>query len=176
MTTKLPKVLISAEDIQKGVKILASELDTIYQGKEVIVICVLKGSFIFCSDLVRMVNFPVTVEFISVSSYGSSKTSSGEIKLNFDQTPCIEGKDVLIVEDIIDTGLTVDYLTNLFKSRKPESLRIVTLLKRKHQKNVGQFSDIDFKVFDLADEFVVGYGLDYGGQFRSLPYLGYIDD
>ena len=171
---KVPKILIAEKELKAGVKKLAKILNQDYQGEEVVIICVLKGSFIFCADLVRYLDFPVTIEFISVSSYGAGKKSSGEVKLNFDLTPCVEGKNLLIVEDIIDTGLTIDYLFHLFKARKPKSLKLATLLFRKSTAN--KLVNVDYKAFDLADEFVVGYGLDYGGQFRSLPYLGYIDD
>ncbi len=164
------KELVSAAKIQARIVELGKEISAAYQGKELTVICVLKGSFIFCADLVRHLSVPVKCEFISCSSYGSAKTSSGEVKLALDIATPLDGQHVLIVEDIVDSGLTLKYLRELFSVRNPASIACAALLQK------PEALKVDVKVehvgFKIGNEFVVGYGLDYAQKYRELPYIG----
>lgn len=164
------RTLISEEQIRQRTKELAKEIDARYQGKELTMICVLKGSFLFFADLVRAVNVPVKVEFISCSSYGNEKTSSGEVKLALDITAPLDGREVLIVEDIVDTGLTLKYIRELFQVRNPASIACCALLQKPAALKVDV--KVEYVGFPIGNEFVVGYGLDYAQSYRELPYIG----
>ena len=169
-SAEIERVLISSEEIASKVKEIAKRIDEDYKGKEPIAICILKGSVVFFADLIRAMETPVSIEFMKVSSYGFSTTSSGKLSVALDILSNIEGKDVLIVEDIIDSGYTMYALTEMLKTRNPASLRIVTLL----DKPARRVSDIsaDYTCFEIEDEFVIGYGLDYAEKYRDLPYVG----
>lgn len=164
------KVLISEEMIAKRVKALGAEIAKSFQGKELVAIGVLKGSFVFFADLIRAIDSnTMTIEFLGVSSYGNEKTSSGEVKITQDVTHPLQGKHVLLVEDIIDSGLTMSYLQKNLLARGPLSLTTATFLfKPEALKTKVQ---IDHVGFEIGNDFVVGYGLDYAGKFRNLPYL-----
>ncbi|UMZ75287.1 hypoxanthine phosphoribosyltransferase [Natranaerofaba carboxydovora] len=164
-TEKLEE-LISNDEIQDRAKELAEEIERDYQGREIVIVCVLKGAFIFTADLIRYLSLPSQVEFLAVSSYGSSTKSSGVIKIIKDLDVNIQGKDVLLVEDIVDTGLTLNYLKENLKSRGPESLKICTLLDKPDRREVDIHAD--YVGFVIDDYFVVGYGLDYGENYRNL--------
>ncbi len=167
------KELISAEQIQKRVAELGGEIGAAYVGKEITVICVLKGSFIFCADLVRQIANPVLCEFISCSSYGNAKTSSGEVKLALDLSTPLDGKHIVIVEDIVDSGLTLKYIRELFAVRNPASIACCALLQKPDALKVDV--SVEFTGFKIGNEFVVGYGLDYAQKYRELPYIGVLD-
>ena len=169
-TSEIEKVLISSEEIAKRIKEVAAQLDADYKVKMPIAICILKGSVVFFADLIRAMETPVTVEFMKVSSYGFGTTSSGKLSVSLDILSNIEGKDVLIVEDIIDSGHTMYALKNMLKTRNPASLRIITLLD-KPARRVSEIS-ADYTCFEIEDEFVIGYGLDYAERYRDLPYVG----
>ena len=167
------KVLIPENEIATAVKQVASKINYDYNSEEVVVICILKGSAIFTAELVKHLTFPVVLDFMQVSSYGSSTVSSGKISLHLDISESIVGRNVLIVEDIVDSGLTLSWLKSYLAKSQPKSLKICTLL----DKNKCRQSDItvDYTCFDIDDEFVVGYGLDLDGRFRNLPYIATIN-
>lgn len=167
---KNPKALISKEEILKKVQEIAKQITEDYQGKRLTAICVLKGGIIFFSDIVREIELPLTCEFLAVSSYGNEKKSSGEVQMIMDVKYPLEGKDVIIFEDIVDTGLTLNYLVNLFKARNPASLKVCSLLFKPDSLK-GDIKP-DYYGFEIGNEFVVGYGLDYAGYYRDLPYIG----
>ena len=167
---EIERVLIDEGEIAERLGEVAAQIDADYKGKVPIVICILKGSLIFCADLIRAMEVPVTLEFMKVSSYGASTTSSGKLSVSLDILSNIEGKDVLIVEDIIDSGHTMKALTDMLQTRRPASLRIVTLLD-KPSRRVAPIQ-ADYTCFEIEDEFVIGYGLDYAEKYRDLPYVG----
>ena len=170
MTDTLPPELISESDIQKRVSELAAQISVDYaDAGEVVLIGVLKGSFIFLADLSRNMSIPRTIEFIAVSSYGAG-SKSGAVRLVMDVRGNIEGRHVLIVEDIVDTGHTLKYLIGMLESHFPASIKTCTLLHKVESAEVDV--DIDYVGFDIGDEWVVGYGLDYAEQNRTLPYIG----
>jgi hypoxanthine phosphoribosyltransferase len=161
------KVLLSAEQIHNRITELGAEIDRDYPpGEPVYLIAVLKGAFIFMADLARAMKTPARIEFIGISSYGKGKTSSGQVQLTKDLDAPIEGHDVIIVEDILDTGITLNYLTKLMAQRKPKSLRIVALLDKPERRKSPVKAD--YVGFTIPDEFVVGYGLDYAEDYRNL--------
>lgn len=168
-----PEVMISEEEIALRIGELGKAITQDFENEELVVICVLKGAFMFCSDLIKKINRPVRLEFISLSSYGDSTNSSGNVRLEMDITANVEGKNVLIVEDIVDTGLTIKTLIEMLALRKPKSVKLASLLfkpvKLKHK--VG----IDYLGFEIEDKFVIGYGLDYAGRYRELPYIGVLN-
>jgi hypoxanthine phosphoribosyltransferase len=161
------RVLISRDQISKRVSELAEQITRDYEGETILFVGVLKGASIFLSDLARQVMLDATFDFISVSSYGSSTRSSGEVKLNKDVDQSLEGKNVIIVEDILDTGLTLSFLRKQFLNHKPKSLKIAALLDKVSRR----INDVhgDYVGFEIPDEFVVGYGLDYAERYRNLP-------
>jgi hypoxanthine phosphoribosyltransferase len=160
-------VLLSAEQIHKRITELGAEIDGDYPlGEPVYLIAVLKGAFIFMADLARAMKTPARIEFIGISSYGKGKTSSGQVQLTKDLDAPIEGHHVIIVEDILDTGITLNYLTKLMAQRKPKSLRIVALLDKPERRKSPVKAD--YVGFTIPDEFVVGYGLDYAEDYRNL--------
>ena len=167
-----PAVFISEEKIAKRVAELGKEISESYAGEKLTIICVLKGSFIFCADLVRQISSPVEIEFVQVSSYGSERVSSGNIDFKLPLKNSIEGKNVLVAEDIVDTGNTLHFLLNYFSQQKPKSLKLASLLFKpsKLEKDVS----IDFLGFEIEDKYVIGYGLDDNEVFRELPYIGVV--
>ncbi|HOO62772.1 MAG TPA: hypoxanthine phosphoribosyltransferase [Synergistaceae bacterium] len=168
MAYTVGKVLISKEEIVRRIASLGEQISQDYAGQELVVVGVLKGAVLFLSDLVRQVNREVFLhfDFISVSSYGSSTVSSGIVKINKDLDLDIKGKHVLIVEDIIDTGLTLSYIIKLFEERKPLSVKTCVLLDKPERRKVPV--SVDYRGFEIPDEFVVGYGLDYAERWRNL--------
>ncbi len=168
------RVLISEEEVSKKIKVLAEEISKDYEGKQVHLICVLKGGVFFTCDLAKSITVPVTFDFMSVSSYGDATESSGRIKIVKDLDDSIENKDVLIVEDIIDSGRTLSHLMELLKNRKPKSIKLCTLLD-KPSRRVTEVK-VDYCGFEIPDEFVVGCGLDYAQRYRNLPYIGVVEN
>jgi hypoxanthine phosphoribosyltransferase len=174
MLAEIKEILIEQERLQQRVQELGAEISRDYRGKELHLICVLKGAVLFLADLSRNMTIPVSFDFMAVSSYGASTETSGVVRILKDLEQSIEGKDVLIVEDIIDSGLTLHYLYKNLYSRKPVSLEICTLLDKPERRTV----DVPVKYcgFSIPDRFVVGYGLDYAEKFRNLPYIGVLKD
>jgi hypoxanthine phosphoribosyltransferase len=170
MNQDIEKVLVSEEEIQEKIKVLAAELTEEYKDTVPLAICVLKGAMPFMADLLKRMDCYLEMDFMDVSSYGSGFVSSGEVKILKDLDTSVEGRDILIIEDIIDSGLTLSYLYDLFRYRKAKSIKIVTLL----DKPTGRKSAIkaDYVGFIVPDEFVVGYGLDYLEKYRNPPYIG----
>ena len=168
--SEIERVLLSEAQIAERVKEVAKKIDEDYQGKEVIAVCILKGSVVFFADLIRAMKTPVNVEFMKVSSYGFGTSSSGKLSVGLDLLSNIEGKEVLIVEDIIDSGNTMYALKEMLKTRNPASLRIVTLLDKPARRTMD--INADYTCFEIEDEFVIGYGLDYAEKYRDLPYVG----
>ena len=168
-----PVVFLSEQQIADRVAVLGRQISDDFRGEEIIVLCVLKGAFIFCSDLVKKIDLPLRIEFISLSSYGDETTSSGEVICDRDCQLDIRDRNVLIVEDIIDTGLTITHLLQMLRSRRPKSISIASLLTREEQ---GKFViPINYLGFKIADQFVIGYGLDYAQKYRELPYIGVLN-
>ncbi|MFI5291729.1 MAG: hypoxanthine phosphoribosyltransferase [Candidatus Limnocylindrales bacterium] len=164
-------ILIGEAEIRAKVAELGSLLSADYAGRELTLVSVLKGSLPFMADLMRAISIPVTIDLMEVSSYGGTATeSSGLVRILKDLSSSIDGRDVLIVEDIIDTGLTLNYLVRYLAGKAPRSLRICTLLDKPARRLVE--IDIDYRGFEIPDQFVVGYGLDYGERYRNLPYIG----
>ncbi len=174
MLAEIQEILIDQEQLQQRIQELGAEISRDYQGKELHLICVLKGAVLFLADLARNLTVPVSFDFMAVSSYGASTESSGVVRILKDLEESIEGKDVLIVEDIIDSGLTLHYLYQNLHSRKPASLEICTLLDKPDRRRV----DVPVKYcgFSIPDRFVVGYGLDFAEKYRNLPYIGVLKD
>lgn len=170
LADNLDEVLLSKEEIDEKVKELGKMLAKEYAGKRPLLICVLKGALIFVADLARAMNIPLEVDFMAVSSYGVSTKSSGVVRILKDLETGIEGRHVLIVEDIIDTGLTLKYLIENLKSRKPASIKICTLLDKPSRRRVQL--QPDFSGFEIPDKFVIGYGLDFSEIYRNLPFIG----
>jgi hypoxanthine phosphoribosyltransferase len=165
-----PIVLIAQHALAARIREMAGELRTAVPNDDIHFVCVLKGAFMFLSDLVRALDDRVTLDFIAVSSYGESTKSSGEVRLVKDVDTGLEGRHVVIVEDIVDTGLTLHYLQDILRRRGPASLRTACLLSKPSRRKVDV--KVDFIGFTIDDHFVVGYGLDYAEQFRNLPYIG----
>jgi len=166
----IEKVVFSEEQLQAKVQELGEQISRDYAGKCPLVICVLKGAFIFMADLVKNVTVPLELDFMAVSSYGASTKSSGVVRIMKDLDVSVEGRDVLIVEDIIDTGLTLSYLIEVLQGRKAISIRVVTLFDKPARRTTNM--EADYKGFVLPDEFIVGYGLDFAEKYRNLPYIG----
>lgn len=167
------KVLVSEEEINAKIRELGATISKEYEGKEVHLICVLKGGIFFTCDLAKRISVPVTLDFMSVSSYGDGTVSSGRVKIVKDLDEPIEDKNVLIVEDIIDSGRTLSFLIEMLKSRKPASIKLCTLLDKPERRVTDV--EVDYVGFNIPDEFVVGYGLDYVQKYRNLPYIGVIE-
>ena len=166
-------VLISEADVDKRIQELGDQISKDYEGKEVHLVCVLRGGSFFMCELAKRITVPVSLDFMSVSSYGNDTKSSGAVRIVKDLDDSIQGKDVLVVEDIIDSGRTLSYLLEMLKDRKPNSLRLCTLLDKPDRRVVDV--DIDYTAFQVPDEFVVGYGLDYAQKYRNLPYIGVVE-
>ena len=170
MLNDIQQILISEEQILARVEELAKTLDHDYEGKKPLMVCILKGSVLFFSDLVKRMTIRQDFDFMSVSSYGASTYSSGNVKLIKDLNSSIEGRHVVIVEDIVDTGHTLSYLKKMLNERKPASLKVCTLLDKKCRRTVDL--EAEYAGFDIDDYFVVGYGLDYDEEYRNLPFVG----
>ena len=163
------RVLVEEEEVDKRIRDLGEQISKDYEGKEVHLICVLKGGVFFACELAKRISVPVTIDFMSVSSYGDDTKSSGVVKIVKDLDQPLEGKDVLIVEDIIDTGRTLNEILKILKIRNPLSLEIITLLDKPDRRIVDLKAD--YSLFTIPDYFVIGYGLDYGEYYRNLPYI-----
>ena len=163
-------VMLDEEQIAVRVKELAEQLDRLYEGRTPVVVCILKGSVLFFSDLIKNMKTSLTIDFMSVSSYGSGTKSTGEVVIKKDLSTDIAGRDVLIVEDIIDSGNTLYNLKRLLNGRSPKSVNIVTLLDKPQRREVP--IEPEYTGFTIEDEFVIGYGLDYAEKYRDLPYVG----
>ncbi|WP_017754937.1 hypoxanthine phosphoribosyltransferase [Calidifontibacillus oryziterrae] len=170
MYQDIEKILISEAEIQEKVKGLGANLSEEYRDKFPLVIGVLKGAMLFMADLVKRMDIHLEMDFMDVSSYGSSTVSTGEVKIIKDLDTSVEGRNIIIVEDIIDSGLTLSYLVELFRYRKAKSIKIVTLLDKPEGRKVDLHADL--VGFIVPDAFVVGYGLDYAERYRNLPYVG----
>lgn len=170
---EIEKILLNEDQISARVRELGQKISADYAGKDLLVVGILKGAFIFMSDLVRQISIPVEVDFMATSSYGQSTQTSGVVKVLKDLDTPIEGRHVLIVEDIIDSGLTLSYLTEILRSRKPESIRVAVLLDKPERRQTSLAAD--YVGFTIPDEFVVGYGLDFDSKYRGLPYVGVLD-
>jgi hypoxanthine phosphoribosyltransferase len=164
------EVQLSAQEIAARVQELGAQISRDYAGKELVLVGVLKGSFIFMADLARAISGDLRVEFLGVQSYGDETTSSGVVQITFDLTKPIDGKHVLIVEDIVDTGLTMDYLLEQMRTRHPASVKLCALLHKPSR--MKKPCVIDYLGFTIPDLFVIGYGLDYAQKYRNLPYIG----
>ncbi|MGM0598506.1 MAG: hypoxanthine phosphoribosyltransferase [Candidatus Rifleibacteriota bacterium] len=172
LAPEIERVLINPQQIQKRIKELGKQISNDYKNKEIIVLCILKGAFLFTSDLCRSISVPQKMDFMAVSSYGDSTQSSGIVKIDKDLSESVEGKHILIVEDIIDSGLTLSYLQKILKDRKPADIKICVLCNKPG--NLQQHVKVDYCGFKLENEFVVGYGLDFKGYLRNLPYIGVV--
>ena len=168
------KVLLSEEEVDARIQQVAAKISKDYAGKEVHLICVLKGGVFFTCELAKRITVPVTLDFMSVSSYGDDTKSSGVVKIVKDLDQPLIGKDVLIVEDIIDSGRTLSYLLTILENRHPNSIRLCTLLD-KPERRVKKDVKVDYCCFNIPDEFVVGYGLDYAQKYRNLPFIGVVE-
>lgn len=167
-------VLLEEEIVDERIREVAAQIDKDYEGKQVHLICILKGGVFFSCELAKRLTVPVSMDFMSVSSYGSGTESSGVVKIIKDLDEPLAGKDVIIVEDIIDSGRTLAYLIEILKQRDPHSIRLCTLLD-KPERRVKKQVKVDYTCFTIPDEFVVGYGLDYDQKYRNLPYIGVVE-
>lgn len=170
LNENIERIMITPEQISERVKALAAQLDKLYEGRTPVVVCILKGSVMFFADLIREMKSSLQIDFMAVSSYGKDTISSGKLQVKKDLTVNISGKDVLIVEDIIDSGNTLYQLKKMLNGRSPNSVNIVTLLDKPERREVPM--EPEYKGFVIEDEFVVGYGLDYAEEYRNLPYVG----
>ncbi len=166
------KVLLSEETIAQKIKELGELISKEYEGKEIHLICVLKGGVFFMTELSKHITVPVSIDFMAVSSYGDATVSSGRVRILKDLDESIEGKNVIIVEDIIDSGRTLSYLLEMLQTRKPSSLKLCTLLDKPSRREAEVY--VDYTGFQIPDEFVVGYGLDYCQFYRNLPFIGVV--
>ena len=168
------RVLLTEEEVNKRISEVAAQISKDYEGKQVHMICVLKGGVFFTCELAKRVTVPVSLDFMSVSSYGADTKSSGVVKIVKDLDEPLEGKNVLIVEDIIDSGRTLSYLMEILKQRGPKDIHLCTLLD-KPERRVKKQVVVDYTCFSIPDEFVVGYGLDYAQKYRNLPFIGVVE-
>ena len=168
------KVLLSEEEVDARIQQVAAKISKDYAGREIHLICVLKGGVFFTCELAKRITVPVSLDFMSVSSYGDDTKSSGVVKIVKDLDQPLIGKDVLIVEDIIDSGRTLSYLIKILEDRHPSSIRLCTLLD-KPERRVKKDVNVDYCCFNIPDEFVVGYGLDYAQKYRNLPFIGVVE-
>ena len=167
------RVLLSEEEVDTKIREIAAQISRDYEGKEIHLICVLKGGVFFTCELAKRITVPVSLDFMSVSSYGDDTKSSGVVRIVKDLDEPVKGKDVLIVEDIIDSGRTLSYLIDIIKGRGPKSVKLCTLLD-KPERRVKDVK-VDYVCFNIPDDFVVGYGLDYAQKYRNLPYIGVVE-
>ena len=168
------RVLLDEETVEKRICEVAAQISEEYKGKEIHIICVLKGGVFFMCELAKRITVPVTLDFMSVSSYGDDTKSSGVVRIVKDLDESLAGKEVLIVEDIIDSGRTLSYLIEVLKQRGPKSIHLCTLLD-KPERRVKKQVKVDYTCFTIPDEFVVGYGLDYAQKYRNLPFIGVVE-
>ena len=168
------RVLLTEEEVNKKISEVAAQINKDYEGKEVHLICILKGGVFFTCELAKRLTIPVSLDFMSVSSYGSDTKSSGVVKIIKDLDEPLEGKNVIIVEDIIDSGRTLAYLIEVLKQRNPKNIELCTLLD-KPERRVKKKVQVKYTCFTIPDEFVVGYGLDYDQKYRNLPYIGVVE-
>ena len=168
------RVMIPEEEVDAKIRELADQITKDYEGKEVHLVCILKGSMFFTCELAKRIDLPVTLDFMSVSSYGDGTESTGRIKIVKDLDENIEGKDVIVIEDIIDTGRTLSHLMEVLKVRKPATLKLCTLLDKPSRRVIDV--DVAYTGFEIPDEFVVGYGLDFAQKYRNLPYIGVVEN
>ena len=168
------KVLVSEQEVDARIEELGKKISEDYAGKQVHLICILKGGVFFMCELAKRITVPVSMDFMSVSSYGDGTKSSGIVKIAKDLDETLEGKDVIIVEDIIDSGRTLYYLMDVLQQRKPNSMKLCTLLDKPERRVVDV--KVDYMGFNIPDEFVVGYGLDYAQRYRNLPYIGVLKE
>lgn len=174
MREDIEKILIDEEQIGKKIKEIGKNISRDYKGKDLILIGVLKGSVMYMANLAKEIDIPCTMDFMSVSSYGNSTTSSGVVKILKDLDASVEGKDVLIVEDIIDSGITLEYLQKYIRAKKPNSVAITTLLNKPERRKAE--IDVKYIGFEVPDYFLVGYGLDYAEKYRNLPFIGILKE
>ena len=167
------RVLLSEEEVDSRIKAIGEEISRDYAGKQVHLVCVLKGGSFFMCELAKRITVPVSLDFMSVSSYGSDTKSSGVVKIVKDLDESIRDKDVIVVEDIVDSGRTLSYLMEMLRDRGPRSMRLCTLLDKPDRRVIDV--KVDYTGFQIPDEFVVGYGLDYDQRYRNLPYIGIVD-
>ncbi|MBR0367228.1 MAG: hypoxanthine phosphoribosyltransferase [Clostridia bacterium] len=172
MRNDIERIMLTEEQIQSRVKELGAQLAADYAGKNPVMICILKGSTMFFADLLRAMPIRLTMDFMAVSSYGRSTKSSGEVEIRKDLSGSIEHRDAVIVEDIIDSGFTLSYLSRMLSARGAKSIRICTLLDKPARRAPGITLKADYSGFEIEDAFVVGYGLDYDEAYRNLPYIG----
>lgn len=170
MINDVERVLLSEEQLAARIVELGAEITADYAGEEILMIGVLRGAVLFMADLARAIKVPVAIDFMAVSSYGAGTSSSGVVRILKDLDENVEGKHVLVVEDIIDSGLTLNYLVDNLKSRQPASIKICTLLNKPERRKVDV--DIAYNGFTIPDHFVIGYGLDYAEKYRNLPFIG----
>ena len=170
MLKDVERILITSEEIGARVRELVQQITNDYAGQEILMIGVLRGAVIFMADLARSIKRPMDIDFMAITSYGLSTNSSGVVRIIKDLDEVVEGRHILIIEDIIDSGLTLNYLVDNIKSRKPASVRICTLLSKPDRRKVNV--TVDYNGFIIPDHFVVGYGLDYAGKYRNLPFIG----
>lgn len=167
------RVLLSEEEVNAKINQVAQQISKDYEGKEIHLLCVLKGGVFFMCELAKRITVPVSMDFMALSSYGNGTESSGNIKVKKELDESIEGKEVLIVEDIVDSGRTLSYLVEELGKRNPASIRLCTLLDKPERRVVDIHAD--YTCFEIPDEFVVGYGLDYAQRYRNLPYIGIVE-
>ncbi|MCL2717493.1 MAG: hypoxanthine phosphoribosyltransferase [Lachnospiraceae bacterium] len=167
------RVMLSETEVDKRIDAIGEQISHDYAGKQVHLVCVLKGGAFFMCELAKRISVPVSLDFMSVSSYGGATTSSGVVRIVKDLDESLDGKDVIVVEDIVDSGRTLNYLLNLLKERKPKSLKLCTLLDKPDRR--VEHVLVDYTGFQIPDEFVVGYGLDYDQKYRNLPYIGVVE-
>lgn len=170
MKNDIQEILYSEDVLTKKIKELASEISKDYEGKELVVVGILKGSVIFASELIKNISVKCEIDFMAVSSYGNSTETSGVVRILKDLDHNIEGKDILIVEDIVDTGVTLNYLLKYLKARKANTIEIVSLLNKPKRRAVEL--EVKYIGFEVPDEFIVGYGIDYAEKYRNLPFIG----
>ncbi len=168
------EVMISAAEIQQKIKELGAAIARDYAGRKPELICVLKGALVFMSDLIRAIDLELSIDFIAVSSYGKGVSTTGEVRIIKDLDEPLSGRDIILVEDILDTGLTLNYLVNSFRARGATSIRIVTLLNKPERRKAQV--NADYIGFTIPDKFVVGYGLDFAERYRNLPYIGVVKE
>lgn len=170
LSNDIEKIFYSEKEIQSVVTQIGRQISVDYRNKDLLLVSILKGSVLFMTDLMRQIDLPCAIDFMAVSSYVSGTKTSGVVQILKDLSSPIEGKDVLIVEDILDSGLTLDYVMNLLRTRNPKSLRICTLFDKPSRRQAQ--IKADYVGFEVPDEFIVGYGLDYNEKYRNLPYIG----
>lgn len=166
------ETLLSEAQIAQRVRALGEQITRDYAGRELVLVCVLKGSFVFCADLARAIDLPLAIEFLGLKSYGDAQSTSGVVQITSDLTRPVAGKDLLIVEDIVDTGLTMAYMRKNLATRGPRSVKLCALLHKPARARVD--TPIDYLGFEIDDVFVVGYGLDWGERYRNLPFVGVV--